>query len=235
MVNKHYEQAGVAMTCRSFTEYELMFALDKEQLQEGPILDVASGASSFSAEAAAKGYRSQAADPLYSMDAEAIREHGEREIELSTRKLDAIKDVYDWSYYGDLDRHRAMREQSLQRFIEDFKRHEGSDKYTAARLPELPFDNDSFSLVLCSHFLFLYQEQFDEAFHLQAVRELLRVCRQGGRVLIYPLYSLRWERYPALDSMLAELSSEGITVETGVSRLAFIPESTEFLILKKSS
>ncbi|WP_282936741.1 methyltransferase domain-containing protein [Paenibacillus sp. RC67] len=233
MNKQHYEQVGVAMTCRSFAEYELMFALDRALLQEGPILDVASGASSFTAEACARGYQAQAADPLYSMDAESICEHGLREIELSTQKLDGIKDVYDWSYYGTLERHRALREQSLERFIEDFQRSEGSDRYKAAGLPELPFDNDTFSLVLCSHFLFLYQEQFDEEFHLRAVRELLRVCRKGGRVLIYPLLSLRWDRYPKLDSLLDEMKSDEITVEMGTSELVFIPGSREFLSLKK--
>nr|WP_064745664.1 methyltransferase domain-containing protein [Paenibacillus sp. UNC451MF] len=233
MSKRHYEQVGVAMTCRSFAEYERMFALEPSILQEGRILDVASGASSFVAEANARGYSAQAADPLYSMDAASIQEHGEREIEVSTQKLNGIKEVYDWSYYGDLERHRGLREQSIQRFVEDFKRSEGTDIYRAARLPELPFESDTFSLVLCSHFLFLYQEQFDEEFHLRAIRELLRVCRKGGRVLIYPLFSLRWDRYPNLDSLLTALESDGVMAEMGTSELVFIPGSKEFLSLKK--
>ncbi|RAV19096.1 methylase, partial [Paenibacillus contaminans] len=32
-----YEQIGVAMTCRSFEEYVLMFALDEDKLKEGPV------------------------------------------------------------------------------------------------------------------------------------------------------------------------------------------------------
>lgn len=233
MSKQHYEQMGVAMTCRSFAEYELMFALDEAILQEGPILDVASGASSFTAEANARGYRAQSADPLYSMDAVSIQEHGLREIEASTQKLNEIKEVYDWSYYGSLERHRTLREQSLQRFVEDFRESVGTNTYTAAYLPELPYESESFSLVLCSHFLFLYQEQFDEEFHLRAVRELLRVCRPGGRVLIYPLYSLRWTRYPGLDQLLANLESEGVTADMGTSELVFIPGSKEYLRLKK--
>jgi len=233
MNGKVYEQTGFAMTCRSYAEYERMFALRHIDLKEGPILDVGAGASSFVAEATGRGLAAQAADPLYEMDANAIRDRGLSEIEISTGKLAGIGDAFDWSYYGNLERHRTMREQSLARFVEDFERSAETGKYIAAKLPELPFDKGSFSLVLCSHFLFLYQETLGETFHLQAIRELVRVSKQGGRVLIYPLLSLRWERYPQLDLLLDSLRHEGITAEMGMSELPFIPGSNEFLCLKK--
>ncbi|MFE5319070.1 class I SAM-dependent methyltransferase [Paenibacillus sp. NPDC056579] len=233
MSEKVYEQTGVAMTCRSYAEYERMFALRHIDLNEGPILDVAAGASSFVAEASARGFRAQAADPLYGMDPDAIQAHGQSEIESSTQKLAGIREVFDWSYYGSLERHRELREQSLRLFMDDFRKSAGAGKYTPAGLPELPFDNDSFSLVLCSHFLFLYNDMLGESFHLQAIRELLRVGKRGGRVLIYPLHSLRWVRYPQLDSLLSELRHDGVAAEMGKSELPFIPGSTEFLCLRK--
>jgi hypothetical protein len=62
--NNFYEQLGVAMTCRSFAEYERMFDLVKSDLQKGSILDIASGASSFTAMARRHGYEAFAVDPL---------------------------------------------------------------------------------------------------------------------------------------------------------------------------
>ncbi|MOA38835.1 hypothetical protein D3C78_1605600 [compost metagenome] len=102
-----------------------------------------------------------------------------------------------------------------------------------AMLPELPFSNESFGLVLCSHFLFLYGEQFDGTFHRQAINELLRVCRKGGQVLIYPLKTLGFELYSELAGIVKELGSNGVEARYGSSELPFIPGSSELLSLVK--
>ncbi|MGF7036296.1 SAM-dependent methyltransferase [Paenibacillus mucilaginosus] len=230
-----YEQAGVAMTCRSYDEYVRMFSLPDELLEAGPILDVAAGASSFVAEACRRGLHASAADPLYAMTADEIAEHGSREISVSTEKLGKLQHLFDWSYYGDLHRHRANREASLLRFTEDFAAPKDQGRYVSAMLPHLPFADASFSLVLCSHFLFLYQEQFDYEFHLRAVKELFRVCRPGGEVRIYPVYSLKWERYAELDRLMDALADEGAEAKLLLSGLPFIPGSGELLRLRKPS
>lgn len=227
---EHYEQLGVAMTCRSYAEYARMFDLSPERLFRGPVLDVAAGASSFAAEAERLGVEVTAADPLYSMAPVLIREKGLAEIETSTGKLAALKHRFDWSYYGSIDEHRAGRERSLERFYEHFSRT--PDRYAPAYLPHLPFADGEFSLVLCSHFLFLYQEQFDAAFHDAALLELMRVCRQDGEARVYPLLSLRWERYPQLEELMQALERRGIECRLERSHLPFIPGSSEMLVMR---
>ncbi|TVY06658.1 class I SAM-dependent methyltransferase [Paenibacillus cremeus] len=230
---RKYEQIGVAMTCRSYEEYVRMFALREEMLGSGPILDVSAGASSFVAYACGRGKQAVAADPLYRMAVEEIREHGRQEIETSTAKLAGLEDRFDWTFYGSLDQHQAMRERSLQRFVTDYELDTDHQRYIAAGLPSLPFESNTFELVMCSHFLFLYHEQFDYSFHRDAVKELFRVCRPGGEVRIYPIYTLGWERYPHLDLILEELRVEGAEASVLRSGLPFIPGSTELLCLKK--
>ncbi|WP_256449067.1 methyltransferase domain-containing protein, partial [Lysinibacillus sp. GbtcB16] len=73
----------------------------------------------------------------------------------------------------------------MDRFLEDFASSEGASRYHAAGLPVLPLERGSYDFVLCSHFLFLYEAQFNFDFHLEAVRELLRVCKPDGQVRIY--------------------------------------------------
>jgi hypothetical protein len=240
-----YAQIGVAMTCRSFEEYLLMFNLDQELLCRGPILDVAAGASSFTAGAAARGYKAVAADPLYALSPEQIREKGLREIQESTMKLASLKHILDWNYYGSIDRHKAGREAALEQFSQHFAQQDsiGSNgevksesdpkhTYVPAFLPKLPFANASFSLVLCSHFLFLYEEQFDEAFHEAALLELLRVCKPEGEVRVYPLLSLRWEPYAYLDLLMERIREYGVECRLVESHLPFIPGSTHLLALR---
>lgn len=227
-----YEQQGVAMTCRSYAEYLSMFALEEENLADGPILDVAAGASSFVAEANRAGVEAYAVDPLYELTADEIARKGMLEIEESTAKIDRLRDHFDWTYYGDVTKHRANRERSLTQFIADFREH-GASRYVAAFLPNLPFADDRFSLVLCSHFLFLYGEQFGQDFHEQAIRELLRICRPGGRVLVYPLKTLKWDEFPGLSNLIEDLEATGVRAELLPSQLPFIPGSTMYLSLCK--
>jgi hypothetical protein len=230
---KVYEQIGVAMTCRSFAEYRQMFDLSESVLAKGAILDVAAGASSFTAEANALGYKAVAADPLYTLGPEQIQSHGLQEIQQSTEKIAKVADRFIWDYYGSLDNHRMNRERSLKIFTADYERFAQSDRYLYGKLPELPFSDDSFSLVLCSHFLFLYAEQFGYDFHKRAVNELIRVCGKGGEVQIYPLLSLQWKSYEHLERLMSELSEMGVGLDMCESRLPFIPGSTKLLRISK--
>jgi len=156
-MNPAYEQQGVAMTCRSYEEYVRMFALTESELAQGSILDVAGGASSFTAESNAKGYKTIAADPLFHYDAEYLMQFAEEEIEISTTKLTRIQESFDWSFYGHPAQHRERRIRSAEQFIADYRSN--PSHYTFASLPELPFEDYSFQHVLCSHFLFLYADQ----------------------------------------------------------------------------
>jgi hypothetical protein len=231
---KYYEQAGVAMTCRSFTEYEKMFVLDQELLGQGAVLDIAAGASSFTATVKSQGIKAHAVDPLYGKSIAEMAEHGRNEITIATNKLAKLMDTYDWSYYGNIERHRENRLASLDIFMEDFAKAEARDTYFSSALPEMPFAANTFSLVLCSHFLFLYQEQFDYSFHLSALMEMYRVCKVGGQIRIYPVYDLKGEPYSFLEQLIDHMKQLGALVDLRASQLPFIPGSTHFLnILKR--
>jgi hypothetical protein len=230
-----YEQTGVAMTCRSYTEYVDMFSLEAEKLPElSPLLDVAGGASSFAAEACSLGCAAYAVDPMYALSPENILQSGQKEIEVSTAKLAGLSQQLVWDYYGDIERHRLNRERSLEKFIADYEKPDARQRYIMGTLPALPFADQTFGLVLCSHFLFLYHEQLDYTFHRDAVLELLRVCRSGGEVRIYPLYTLKWTPYPFMEKLLEDIADEAASVERVESRLPFIPGSEYLLrIVKK--
>lgn len=234
MDKKHvYEQVGVAMTSRSYVEYEKMFMLQASDLIGQRVLDVAGGASSFTTEARQLGIAAEAVDPLYEKSPSAIEELGMQEIELVAAKMAKLTDVYDWSFYGSVEKHKAGRIHALQKFIEDFSSAEGAARYHTASLPSLPFGAESFDLVMCSHFLFLYEAQFDYTFHLAAIRELLRVCKPGGEVRLYPLMSFRTMEYSRLTDLISEMERDGFTVQKREASLPFLPNSHQFLSIKK--
>jgi len=229
MNKQSYEQVGVAMTCRGYEEYVRMFDLSETDLAKGMVLDVAAGASSFTAELNNRGYKAKAIDPRYARSVQEWIEEASGEIAVSTSKIVKLAESFDWSYYGSPEQHRAGREASLARFSEHLSTAAGKECYRAASLPELPFDSGTFSTVLCSHFLFLYADQFDFEFHRQSVLELMRVCQSGGAVRIYPIYSLRWEPYPGMEQLLQAIKEHGGKPEIRSSKLPFIPSSNDYL------
>ncbi|MDR6224927.1 hypothetical protein [Desmospora profundinema] len=133
-----YEQKGVAMTCRSFDEYRHMFALTKKSLAQGPILDVAAGASSFTATANNRGFKAFAVDP-YQLPPKEIKKQGEQEIALIAKKLPPLTNRFLWDYYQNLNRHHQIRVDSLEMFLEDYERDSSKSRYLTAELPHLPF------------------------------------------------------------------------------------------------
>jgi SAM-dependent methyltransferase len=229
MGKQSYEQIGVAMTCRSFEEYVRMFDLQPADLEKGLLLDVAAGGSSFTAEANAKGYSAFAVDPRYGAGIQEWIGEASEEIETSTAKLIKLQDHFDWSYYGSVENHKSGREASLELFASHVKDDKCHDCYIDGKLPELPFPDDTFSLVLCSHFMFLYASQFGPDFHEEAILELMRICKPGGQIRIYPLISLSWEPYAELEALMETIGTNGGRVELLASNLPFIPSSSQFM------
>jgi hypothetical protein len=227
-----YPQAGVASTCRSYREYMAMFALREADLRRGPVLDVAGGASSFTARLSAMGVEAFAADPFYDGEREAVVAAARREAEEASAKVEALKHIYDWSFYESPERHRLMREEACREFAEHFLSEEGGRRYVAASLPRLPFADGFFHTVVCSHFLFLYGDRFDEAFHLGAVAEMLRVTAPGGEVRVYPLVTLQWKMSPIVEAIIE--NARGCADGEQVSgSLPFIPVESPVLRLRK--
>ena len=76
-----------------------------------------------------------------------------------------------------------LRTEAAEAFLADLVESPG--RYVAASLPDLPFENGQFEMVLCSHLLFTWADKFGLDWHLEALRELVRVSR--GEVRVFPL------------------------------------------------
>jgi hypothetical protein len=117
------------MTCRSYEEYQEMFMLEQDFLGKGTILDIASGASSFTAELNQRGFKAMAVDPLYKLSIEEIGSLGRKEIKIASQKLSQNENLFVWNYYNSLEHHDDIRNCSLNQFINSYKRDE-KKKYT---------------------------------------------------------------------------------------------------------
>lgn len=168
---------------RSWHEYLMMFNLTPTLLKKGKILDCAAGASSFTAKMNEKGYDITALDLLY--------DEKPRDLEIKCKKhlnmlADALRDLegqFLWEYFKDVDDLKKQRKLVCKEFAEDYGKNKGIN-YIKGDLTQIPFKDNTFNLVLCSHLLFIYDHRLSYEFHLKSILEMLRVARE---VRVYPL------------------------------------------------
>lgn len=217
------------ISSRSFREYEAMFALTEDELH-GKLLDCPGGASSFAAIANERGTRVTAGDPVYALPTPGLRAPVKGESDRGSAHTMAGVDRYRWDFYGDPEVHREMRTSSAAQFSRDVERH--PDRYVAASLPLLPFDDRRFDLVSSSRFLFIYADRLDEDFHLSALVELHRTCRHEVRVFL--LFDQAGQPLSVMvDSLLDRLERRGIDAAIPHVSYEFQPGGNKLLVLSR--
>jgi hypothetical protein len=189
---------------RSWAEYMKMFNLKVEELTIGSVLDCAAGASSFTAHMRNKGCDVTAVDILYNEDADILCNKCREHLEALVEGLKSF-DHFVWSYFQDLEDLQEERSRACNEFIEDYKYQKG-ERYIAADLTNLPFEDGKFSMVLCSHLLFIYDHRLDYEFHLKAIKEMLRVSSKELR--IYTLVRNRGEKSPFVNRIIKDLKED---------------------------
>lgn len=200
---------------RSFDEYIAMFALNGADLRKR-ILGCSDGPASFNATLTSLGGSAVSVDPIYQFTAEEITRRIEETCNIVMEQMRQNAQEFVWTQVGSLDKLRQMRMSAMSDFLADFQQGKSEGRYIHAELPNLPFTDGTFDLALCSHFLFLYSEHFDRAFHLRSLRELCRVARE---VRVFPIVELGSTRSRHVDAVVSELSAEGYQV--GVERVAY--------------
>jgi len=197
---------------RSYAEYVRMFALSPADL-EGRILGCGDGPASFNVEATQRGSHVTSCDPLYRFDATQIRQRIDETSAkvLEQARLNAHEFVWD-DAIPDVETLGRVRMHAMTTFLVDYERGWREGRYLDAELPAMPFAENSFDLALCSHFLFLYSQQHDAAFHIQSMRELCRVARE---VRVFPLLALGSRPSPYVGPVRAALEADGriVTIE----------------------
>ncbi|MEO5821233.1 MAG: class I SAM-dependent methyltransferase [Vicinamibacteraceae bacterium] len=192
---------------RSFEEYQRIFALSDADLAR-PIVGCGDGPAAFNAEATRLGARVVSCDPLYQFTLGEI--DGRLGVTCDTVLEQTRRNAgqFVWGHgIASIAELGTVRMRAMRTFLDDYDAGRAAGRYVDASLPTLPFADASFDLALCSHLLFLYSAQLDEAFHVAAVREM---CRLAPDVRIFPLLALDGARSPFVDACLAEARGAGM-------------------------
>lgn len=214
---------------RTFYEYSNMFDLQIKEMVGKRILDCPAGACSFTAHGSRLGLDVTASDITYDHQIDDLERKGLQDIRHAMETMERAKSNYVWDDYGDVQGLSEHRHQALQDCVRDMR--EFPARYVAAVLPELPFVNEQFHLVLSAHFLFMYSDRLDYDFHKRTVQELLRVASEEVR--IFPLTDLSGSRYEHLDRLIHELEAEGLRVTENKVPYEFMRNGNSLLSIRK--
>lgn len=202
---------------RGYDEILKLLLLDEKELAGKKILDCPSGPDAFVAEAHRRGLDVTGCDPLFDRPARDIAAVARTDIQHARDRIKKIGPDAPVSV-AEIDDKLVAAAQ----FEADFDAGKAAGRYVHAELPELPFEDDSFDLVVSANFLFLYSDSrfggvlgtgtFDLGFHAAAVRELIRVSR--GEVRLHPITTLERKQHlhPYAAQVIGQLASEGIAM-----------------------
>ena len=85
---------------------------------------------------------------------------------------------YEWTSIRDPGELEDVRMSAMRTFLDDYEKGKEEGRYIPHELPErVPFDDGTFDIGLSSHFLLMYTH-LGYGFHIDAIDEMLRVCRE---------------------------------------------------------
>jgi hypothetical protein len=170
------------------------------------ILGCADGPASFNAEMTRRGHHVVSCDPLYQFTREQIQARIDATYHTVMEQTRRNQDRFVWNAIASPEALGEVRMSAMRDFLSDYDAGKRDGRYIAAELPDLPFAPGTFDLALCSHFLFLYSDNFSLDFHQRAIDALCRVARE---VRIFPVLNYNAETSPHLIPVRQYLAESG--------------------------
>jgi len=190
---------------RTLAEYRAMFMMSDGALQ-GTILGCGDGPASVNAEVKALGGHVISIDPIYAFGKEQIANRIDEVADEVMAQVRMKVDDFVWQNISSPDALYRIRMKAMHTFLEDYEQGKVQGRYIHEELPTLSFKDKQFDVALSSHFLLLYSTHLDEAFHMEAILEMLRVANE---VRIFPIITLEGKKSPHLDVIMATLKTLG--------------------------
>ena len=185
-----------------------MFSLSQPDLRKR-VLGCGDGPASFNAGMHRRGLRTVSIDPLYQFEAAEIRTRVDEAYDEIVAQTRENRDAFVWKRFRSVDDLARARLAAMNDFLSDYPDGRAEGRYRAGELPRLPAADRHYELALCSHLLFLYDEQLDLQFHLSSIFEM---CRVAAEVRIFPLVGLSAPVSPHLDPVMRKLAEAGLDV-----------------------
>lgn len=183
MDNKHVSVWG-----RTLEEYTTMFALNGIS-PSTKLLSIADGPSTFNLQQRQHGINITSVDPIYNLSIDELKDVFKKSYSFNKELFIENKENFNFRNEQEMEQVLAKRQNTFNTFIADYETHRNN--YHFGKLPTLDFTSNSFDLCLCSNFLFIFDHIFDLEFHINSIKEMLRISNE---VRIFPLYSINGQK-----------------------------------------
>lgn len=171
---------------RNLNEYLQMFNLSNDDLFK-KIAGFGDGPASFNYEAKQKGGSVISFDPVYQFSNKQLQKRIEEVRTIVMQQMRENMDNYVWTNIRSLEELENIRMSAMNLFLSDYECGKSENRYICHTLPEkLPYDDNYFDIGLSSHFLLMYTS-LGYDFHILAMTEMLRVCRE---IRVFPIVDL---------------------------------------------
>ncbi len=223
-----FELNSVVPWGRNIDEYREMFLLTDDDMKKR-IAGFGDGPASFNYQANLMGCSVTSFDPVYQFKKEQLEKRIDEVKDIVMEQMAANKENYRWDKIASLDELEAIRMGAMKMFLSDFEKGKAEGRYIYHELPDrLSFPDDSFDIGLSSHFLLMYTA-LGYDFHIAAISEMLRVCRQ---VRIFPLCDLDSNSSEMINDVISYFMDR-FTVEIIKTGYEFQKDADRVLIISK--
>ena len=213
---------------RNFDEYRSMFCLSNGDMSK-KIAGFGDGPASFNFEATQKGYSVTSFDPIYQFSKADLQKRIDDVRITVMQQMKENTDNYVWTNIRSLDELENVRMSAMKLFLEDFEKGKQDGRYIYHELPDrLMYSNDTFDIGLSSHFLLMYTV-LGYDFHIQAMTEMLRVCRE---IRIFPIVDLDANKTDLIQNVI-DYFRQHYNVEIRKTEYEFQKGDNKLLIIRK--
>ena len=213
---------------RNLDEYRLMFCLSDSDMAK-KIAGFGDGPASFNYEATQKGYSVTSFDPIYQFSKTDIQKRIDDVRVTVMQQMRENVDNYVWTNIKNLDELENVRMSAMKLFLEDFEKGKQDSRYIYNELPDrLMYSDDTFDIGLSSHFLLMYSV-LGYDFHIKAMTEMLRVCKE---IRIFPTVDLDANKTDLISKVI-DYFEQRYNVEIKKTQYEFQKGDNKLLIIKK--
>lgn len=213
---------------RNFEEYRLMFRLTDDDLKKR-IAGFGDGPACFNRELTERGGSVISFDPIYQFTKDDIEKRIEEVRVEVMEQMRQNRDNYIWTKIKKPEELENLRMSAMKLFLEDYDKGGAEGRYVYHELPDrLPYENDHFDIGLSSHFLLMYTA-LGYDFHIAAMTEMLRVCKE---IRVFPIVDLDANKTELIGSVIGHFR-ENYNVDIVNTEYEFQKGDNKMLIIGK--
>lgn len=224
-----FELKNVVPWGRTLKEYMQIFKLTDSDLKS-KIISFGDGPESFNSEMTKLGNTVVSLDPIYQFTKNELKQRIDETKETVIEQMKANQENFVWKNIKNVSELEQIRMHAMMNFLDDFELGKKQERYIYHELPNpTKYNNLEYDLGLSSHFLILYS-QLGIDFHIKAITEMLRICKE---IRIFPILNLNAMESEVLEDIISHFNDDfAVNIES--SDYEFQKSGNKMLVIKRN-